>query len=107
VSIITASRHDVLFSDKEVLSRLLDRLWPTFQGAYQTWRDQLCDDDAQGIPWAQASGDYLFQIFEEMVLAEPSCLNRPEKWFSHRPRSNKVSNGRAQDGIRSVGVQLL
>lgn len=43
-----------------------------FEMAYQRWRDRLCEQDLNGMPWADATGDDLFQEFcREIRFAAP------------------------------------
>ena len=53
---------------RERHDRLVLEITPSqFEMAYQAWRDQLCDDALDGIPIADATGDFLFQAVVQQL----------------------------------------
>jgi hypothetical protein len=57
-----------------------------FETAYQLWREDLCEADLQGIPWADATGDRLLQEVRQQLRCLSRPLSRSKRDSTTKPR---------------------
>ena len=54
-------------ADTEIVSETLAGLASVFELAYASWRERLLDQSSDGVPWADLTGNSLYQEFLAFV----------------------------------------
>ncbi len=57
----------------EITREALSRLSSRFELAYASWRERLLDQSWDGVPWAEANGEGLFQEFLSAIEGHERC----------------------------------